>query len=103
MSDANNLPTDNAATPLDSEAQRTEAAVAAIEGLCGGLWCDGYFMHISRDIMAIACERHPKVLSWWQTMVALGHPKAPVVWVEIQARMDARAAARAIESAIDSD
>lgn len=102
MSSAN--PTSTNPTPDTSatEVERIEAAIADIEGLCGHVFCEGLFMRMNREIMAMACERHPNVLSWWESMARLGHPKAPVVWAEIKARMDVRAAARAIEDAITS-
>lgn len=81
-----------------TEVERIESVIADIEGLCGQVFCEGLFMNVNRDIMAIACERHPRVLDWWQTMVKLGHPKATVVWAEIKARMDSRAAARALDA-----
>lgn len=73
------------------------SAIADIEGLCGHVFCESFYLRMNRDVMAIACERHPKVLDWWKTMIRLGHPKAPSVWAEIKARMDARAAARALD------
>lgn len=81
-----------------SEAEWMEKAVADIEGMCGHVFCEGLFMRIKPEIMALACERHPKVLDWWRGMVRMGHPTAALVWAEIQARMDAREAARAIEA-----
>lgn len=95
--------TKRTATNMGTETERIEAAVVAIEGMCGQLFSEGFFMRIANlDAMAIACERCPTVLQWWQMMLRLGHPEAPVVWAEIKARMDARAAARAISSAIPS-
>jgi len=85
-----------------SEAEWIEKAIADIEGLCGHVFCEGLFMRIKPEIMALACERHPKVLDWWRGMVRMGHPTAGVVWAEIQARMDALAAERGIEEAMRS-
>lgn len=81
-----------------TEAEQIESVIANIKGLCGQVFCEGFFLHVNRDIMAMACERHPEVLDWWQTMVRLGHPKATVVWAEIRARTDARAAARVVDA-----
>lgn len=84
----------------NKEIDRMEAAVAAIEGMCGQIFCESYFIRLANlDAMAIACERYPKVYGWWETMIRLGHPEAPQVWAEIKARMDSRAAARVIEHA----
>jgi len=95
--------TKRTATSMSTKTEQIEAAVVAIEGMCGQLFSEGFFMRVANlDAMAIACERCPKVLKWWQMMLRLGHPEAPVVWAEIKARMDARAAARAISSAITS-
>jgi hypothetical protein len=77
---------------------RFNSAVAHIEGLCGQVFCEDFFIHMSNfDVMAVACEKHPKVLTWWHTTLSLGHPHAPAVWAEIKARMDSRAASRIIE------
>lgn len=85
-----------------SEAEWIEKAVADIAGMCGHVFCEGLFMRIKPEIMALACERHPKVLEWWRSMVRMGHPTAGIVWAEIQARMDVRAAERAIDEAMAS-
>jgi hypothetical protein len=85
-----------------SEAENSmklESAVLDIEGMCGGLFCDDYFIHFANlDAMAIACERYSRVLRWWQATLRMGDPRAPAVWNQIQARMDARAAARALDA-----
>lgn len=85
-----------------SEAEWIEKAIADIEGLCGHVFCEGLFMRIKPEIMALACERHPKVLDWWRSMVRMGHPTAGLVWADIQARIDARAAERGIEEVMRS-
>lgn len=85
-----------------SEAEWIEKAIADIEGLCGHVLCEGLFMRIKPELMALACERHPKVLQWWRSMVRMGHPTAGGVWAEIQARMDARAAERRVEEVMRS-
>lgn len=83
----------------DESAMALESAVLDIEGMCGGLYCDDYFIHFANlDAMAIACERYPRVLLWWQATLRLGDPRAPAVWNQIQARMDARAAASALDA-----
>lgn len=85
-----------------SEEERIESASADIEGLCGHVFCESLFMRVEPGLMALACERHPKVQDWWESMVEMGHPKAPVVWAQIKAQMDARAAMRAIEDVMTS-
>ena len=83
----------------DEIAMKLESAVLDIEGMCGGLFCDHYFFHFADlDAMAVACERYPRVLRWWQATLRLGDPRAPAVWNQIQARMDARAAATVLDA-----
>lgn len=85
-------------TPGNIDADQLEAMVTRIESMCGQVLCEGLFLRmIDFDLMAVTCERSAKVFDWWQMMLRLGHPEAPVAWAEIKARMDAREAARAIE------
>lgn len=80
------------------ESDELEAAVAQIEKMCGHMMSEHFFVRIADlDAMAVACERYPRVLQWWEATIRMGNPEAPAVWAEVRARMDARATMLAIE------